>query len=240
MKLDYFQEKSIEYVKKGNSLMVCAPTGAGKTLIAEELIKHCLRNGEGVIYTAPIKALSNQKYRDFVEGFGHENVGIITGDVSINPASKIIIMTTEIFRNHILQSPKKLEDKTWVIFDEIHYLDDMERGTVWEESLVMLPQHMNFLALSATVPNAVQIVEWLKNVLHKPVKLVVHLKRPVPLSFYFQCHNKIVSDFKKLEYIFKKMPLYRFKPNRVVDLVRHLQDSGRLPCIYFSFLLRDR
>ena len=172
---DPFQKEAIEYTRAGHNVFVCAPTGAGKTLIAEEVIKMSLQRGEGVIYTAPIKALSNQKFRDFSEQFGEEKVGIITGDVSINASSPIVIMTTEIFRNYIIQSPHKLEEKTWVIFDEIHYLDDIERGTVWEESLILMPQHINFLALSATLPNVYEIVSWLRSVLNRPVKLVLSL-----------------------------------------------------------------
>lgn len=235
---DPFQEEAIEYVRQGHNTFVCAPTGAGKTLIAEELIKEAIQKGEGVIYTAPIKALSNQKFRDFSSQFGDEKVGIVTGDVSLNSSAPIVIMTTEIFRNYIIQSPHKLQDKTWVIFDEIHYLDDIERGTVWEESLILMPQHINFLALSATLPNARQIVSWLTEILNRPVKLVSTFRRPVPLSFYFQCNNQVYSRMEKVEHLLKQKHARLSHPNRVVELVKHLRDNNRLPCIYFSFSRR--
>ncbi len=237
--LDAFQKEAIEYIKKGASVIVSAPTGAGKTLIAEFVIEECLKNNKGVIYTAPIKALSNQKFRDFTEKHGKEKVGIITGDVSINATAPIVIMTTEIFRNYILQNPKKLENKTWVIFDEIHYLDDLERGTVWEESIMLLPQHMNILALSATIPNIKELVRWIKNIHKKPVKEIIETRRPVPLKFYFQCQNEIFKSFKKLEKFLSDKEIYKLhKQNRVVDLIKHSKETGRLPCIYFSFSRR--
>ncbi|MFC1576422.1 DEAD/DEAH box helicase, partial [Candidatus Omnitrophota bacterium] len=130
---DPFQKKAIDYIKEGHSVIVSAPTGAGKTVIAEYVINDCLEKGTRAIYTAPIKALSNQKFREFQAGFG-DKIGILTGDVSINAHAPILIMTTEIFRNKILEEGSGLEEYSWIIFDEIHYLDDYERGTVWEES----------------------------------------------------------------------------------------------------------
>ena len=155
MLYDRFQQEAIEHIKQGHSVIVSAPTGAGKTAIAEYIINDSILNKQGVIYTAPIKALSNQKFRDFQNQFG-SSIGILTGDVSINSYAPVLIMTTEIFRNKILDEPESLNKYSWIIFDEIHYIDNMERGTVWEESLIFLPKHMNLLGLSATIPNIKQ------------------------------------------------------------------------------------
>ncbi len=233
--LDPFQVQAIQYIKEGYSVIVSAPTGAGKTLIAEEVMKDSLKEGKGVVYTAPIKALSNQKFRDFSRLFPNK-VGIITGDVSINPESPLLIMTTEIFRNHLLEGSSRLLGKSWVIFDEIHYLDDIDRGTVWEESLILLPSHMRFLALSATIPNVHSLAEWLRTIHHFPVKEVVEKKRPVPLRFYFQFQNRIYRSFKKIEKALINFTfLQRNVPNRTLGLIKHLQEMDRLPAIYFAF-----
>ena len=138
MTYDPFQKEAIRHILDGHSVIVAAPTGAGKTAIAEFVMAHCLEQGKGVIYTAPIKALSNQKFRDFQERFP-DRVGILTGDVSLNPDAPLLIMTTEIFHNQILEEQSDFTRYAWIIFDEVHYLDDSERGTVWEESLIFLP-----------------------------------------------------------------------------------------------------
>src|SRR3990172_2135541 len=143
---DRFQQEAIDYINEGLSVIVSAPTGAGKTVIAEHVIRTCIEKNVGVIYTAPIKALSNQKFRDFQALF-HDRIGILTGDVSLNPFAPVLIMTTEIFRNKVLDEPESLNGYSWIIFDEVHYIDNAERGTVWEESLIFLPQHMNLLCL---------------------------------------------------------------------------------------------
>jgi superfamily II RNA helicase len=246
--LDKFQEEAIEFAKKGFSVIVSAPTGAGKTLIAEHIIEDCIKNNKGVIYTAPIKALSNQKFRDFSKKYP-QHTGILTGDVSINPTSPILIMTTEIFRNSILTNPKKLENRSWVIFDEIHYLDDIERGTVWEESIILLPKHMKMLALSATIPNIDEFVDWLKSIHAFPIKAIVTRTRPVPLHFFFQCSNEIfpsLRELKKSNYLkqhlnyktYQRPQIPGLKPNRLLSLIKHLRYKDALPCIYFTFSRR--
>ncbi|MDP2981352.1 MAG: DEAD/DEAH box helicase [Candidatus Omnitrophota bacterium] len=231
---DPFQEKAINYIKEGYSVIVSAPTGAGKTVIAEHVINDCLAKGTKAIYTAPIKALSNQKFRDFQENF-RDHIGILTGDVTINPGAPILIMTTEIFRNKVLEENANLPDYSWIIFDEIHYLDDYERGTVWEESLIFLPPNMKMLALSATIPNIDEFAKWLESIHKKPLRTVKEDKRPVPLHFFFQCHNKIMdraSDIKNLG------RHEHFKPNKPVSLIKYLFENNRLPCIYFCFSRR--
>jgi superfamily II RNA helicase len=225
---DRFQEEAIRYINEGHSVIVCAPTGAGKTAIAEHIISTSIEKQIGVIYTAPIKALSNQKFRDFQQQFG-ENIGILTGDVSINPDAAVLIMTTEIFRNKILDEPQSLNKYSWIIFDEIHYIDNPERGTVWEESLIFLPKHMNILGLSATIPNIKQLAQWIQSIHNKDVKTVVEEKRPVPLHFFFQCQNEIVDkieNLKKLRY---------GKPNKINALIQYLRQNDGLPAIYFVF-----
>ncbi|MCA9407255.1 MAG: DEAD/DEAH box helicase, partial [Candidatus Omnitrophica bacterium] len=246
MKYDPFQQKAIDHINDGFSVIVSAPTGAGKTAIAEHVIRRCLERREKVIYTSPIKALSNQKYRDFSEDYP-EQVGILTGDVSINQNAPTLIMTTEIFRNKILDEQSTLKDYTWIIFDEIHYLDDLERGSVWEESLIFLPDHMNILGLSATIPNLDQLAQWLQTIHHRPIKVVKEDNRPVPLHFFFQCQGQIYDNFKKLKYEgFRTIDWYNHdarrvpksvsvKPNRPTDLIKHLKTQEALPCIFFTF-----
>lgn len=243
---DPFQQKAIDYIKEGHSVIVSAPTGAGKTVIAEYVINDCLAKDEGVIYTAPIKALSNQKFRDFQKGFG-DKIGILTGDVSINPSAPVLIMTTEIFRNKALESESGLERYSWIIFDEIHYLDDYERGTVWEESLIFLPKKMRVLALSATIPNIGEFSRWIQSIHKKPLKIVKEDKRPVPLHFFYQCQGNIadnLTNVRRLGYGNERQRNYhdrRFsrhaysKQNRPTTLIKHLFNEKKLPCIYFVF-----
>ena len=228
MLYDRFQQEAIEHINNGYSVIVSAPTGAGKTAIAEHIINDAICKKQGVVYTAPIKALSNQKFRDFQKQFGDE-VGILTGDVSLNAGATLLIMTTEIFRNKILDEPRSLEKYSWVIFDEIHYIDNPERGTVWEESLIFLPKHMNLLGLSATIPNIKQFAEWIESVHQKPIKIVIEEKRPVPLHFFYQSQNEIVDNINALK------RLGPGRPNKLHTLINYLRQKNGLPCIYFVF-----
>jgi len=228
MLYDRFQQEAIDHINCGHSVIVSAPTGAGKTAIAEYIIEGAIRNHLGVIYTAPIKALSNQKFRDFKDQF-QDNIGILTGDVSINPQAPVLIMTTEIFRNKILDEPASLDKYSWIIFDEIHYIDNPERGTVWEESLIFLPKHMNLLGLSATIPNIKQFAAWIESIHNKTVKVVIEDQRPVPLHFSFQCANEVVDNLERLK------RLRSSKPNRLQSLISYVQEKEGLPAIYFVF-----
>jgi superfamily II RNA helicase len=225
---DRFQSEAIEHINAGRSVIVSAPTGAGKTAIAEHVIESCIQARQGVIYTAPIKALSNQKYRDFYGQYG-DSIGILTGDVSINAEAPVLIMTTEIFRNKVLDDPDSLKKYSWIIFDEVHYIDNPERGTVWEESLVFLPTHMNILCLSATIPNIKQFAEWIESIHKKNVRVVIEDTRPVPLHFFFQCYDKVADNLNN----FKGM--HSYKQNRTHSLIRHIEERGGLPIIYFVF-----
>lgn len=250
IQLDPFQEQAIREVEAERSVLVSAPTGAGKTLIAEAAIDKALSRQEQVIYTAPIKALSNQKYRDFTATYGPDKVGILTGDVSINPDAPVLIMTTEIYRNSLFDSPDRIAKIGWVIFDEIHYLDDPERGTVWEEAILFTPPEIRILALSATVPNVRELADWIRSVHNRPITVVTETRRPVPLEFIFQCQGKLYHDMKKmrhegymnrdnwrLSWREKRRGLHplRAKPNRLDHLIGHLIESQRLPMIYFVF-----
>lgn len=226
---DRFQQEAIGHINNGHSVIVSAPTGAGKTAIAEHIIETALRDKTCVIYTAPIKALSNQKFRDFQTGY-KDSIGILTGDVSINADAPILIMTTEIFRNKVLDEPDSLKKYSWIIFDEVHYIDNPERGTVWEESLIFLPKHMNMLCLSATIPNIDQFAKWIESIHDKKVKVVVETERPVPLHFYFQCQNQVVDNIHKLNRMRD-----HYKTNKTTSLIKYVKDRDGLPCIYFVF-----
>jgi len=180
--LDPFQEQSIKALLEGQSVLVAAPTGTGKTLVAEKIVQEVLAMGKEVIYTSPLKALSNQKFRDFGELFGKDRVGLITGDVSINDRAPLLVMTTEIFRNWCFANPEWMDKISHVIFDEVHYLDDADRGTAWEESIIFAPPHIKILGLSATVPNIRELADWMAEVRGFPVAVVVETRRAVPLE----------------------------------------------------------
>lgn len=234
--LDLFQEQAINAVEEGKSLIVAAPTGAGKTVIAEYAIEKAIAAGKQIIYTAPIKALSNQKYRDFSKDY-KDKIGIMTGDVIINPEAPVLIMTTEIFRNIIFDAEEeRLKDISTVIFDEIHYINDIQRGTVWEESIIFAPQHIRFICLSATIPNFEEFAEWMRSVRDVPIVSVVETKRPVPLKVELWVPG---AGFRDLEYIRKieKDASEHKKLKRVgnVDLVHHLKREKQMPCLYFHF-----
>jgi replicative superfamily II helicase len=165
--LDPFQQEAVDAIDAGHSVLVAAPTGAGKTVIAEYAVELALKRGERVIYTAPIKALSNQKFRDFRSRFG-DRVGIMTGDVTINGTAPALIMTTEIFRNALFAESGRFDDTKFLIFDEVHYINDLERGTVWEESIIFAPAGIQFVCLSATMPNVDELAAWISEVRSSP------------------------------------------------------------------------
>lgn len=180
--LDDFQIEADQALQEGLSVLVSAPTGNGKTLVAEMLAKNVMAKGLGMIYTSPLKALSNQKFRDFKELFGENSVGLVTGDISINQSAPMLIMTTEIFRNWCFCEPEQLDKISYVVFDEIHYLDDIERGATWEESILFAPSHIKFLGLSATVPNVDEMADWISSVRGGNVVVILEKRRRVPLA----------------------------------------------------------
>ncbi len=182
--LDSFQEQAIRWVLSGESVLVSAPTGAGKTLIAEFAIYRALAAQRRLVYTTPLKALSNQKYGDFIRQYGSDLVGILTGDVKVNPGAPILVMTTEILRN--LLFTERPQDIATAVLDECHYLGDEGRGTVWEEIVINAPAATQLVGLSATVSNLHEIAAWIAEV-HRPIHPIVHAVRPVPLQFLL-CH----------------------------------------------------
>ncbi|MEM6570909.1 MAG: DEAD/DEAH box helicase, partial [Planctomycetota bacterium] len=181
--LSRFQLQAVDGIRQGHNVLVSAPTGAGKTLVAEYAIETAVRAGARCIYTAPIKALSNQKYRDFRDD-PVIDVGLMTGDVTIHRSARVMIMTTEILRNAIFESPRLLDDVAYVVFDEVHYLDDRERGTVWEESLIFMPPETRVIALSATVANVEELGAWMREIRPQELDVIVDDRRPVPLSHW--------------------------------------------------------
>lgn len=180
--LDRFQAEAISALTAGESVLVCAPTGTGKTLVADWLVEKSLREEQQVIYTAPIKALSNQKFRDYCKLLGEEQVGLVTGDLVIRRDAPCRVMTTEILRN-ILLAGEEIPDLAAVIIDEIHFLDDKDRGTTWEEVLIYLPQSVQIVGLSATLSNLGEFAAWLESVRGRKVRVVEEHTRAVPLGF---------------------------------------------------------
>jgi superfamily II RNA helicase len=179
--LDDFQVEAILAILEGSSVIVSAPTGAGKTLVAEFAIHDALAAKRRVAYTTPLKALSNQKYADFCRQFGVAEVGILTGDVKVNPRAPVLVMTTEILRNMFYTGT--LEGLRHVVLDECHYMGDESRGTVWEEIIVNAPKDVTLVALSATVANVREIADWI-GLVHRPIHAVIHPHRPVPLRYH--------------------------------------------------------
>jgi len=242
--LDQFQVDAIAAVDKNQSVVVSAPTGSGKTLIADYIINKYVEKGIKVIYTAPIKALSNQKYRDFCKDYGEDKIGLLTGDVVKNPGAPILIMTTEIYRNMALSNDPIMEKLSYVIFDEIHYINDIERGYVWEESIIFSTEKVRFLCLSATIPNSEEFAAWIQAIKKHQVIVVINTKRPVPLEKKFFDIDLGITNLKDIAEL-ADIPDYKYikgrqrarrprvkAPNHV-DLVRQIKD--KVPCLFFSF-----
>jgi ATP-dependent RNA helicase DOB1 len=180
--LDPFQQTAIYAIQRNESVLVSAHTSAGKTVVAEYAIATGLNKKQRVIYTSPIKALSNQKYRDLLSEFG--DVGLMTGDVTINPDATCLVMTTEILRSMLYRGSEVMREVAWVIFDEIHYMRDKVRGVVWEETLILLPKQVRYVFLSATIPNAMQFAEWICELKDQVCHVVYTDYRPTPLQHY--------------------------------------------------------
>ena len=186
--LDPFQDTAISCIDRGESVLVSAHTSAGKTVVAEYAIAQSLRDKQRVIYTSPIKALSNQKYRELLAEFG--DVGLMTGDITINPDAGCLVMTTEILRSMLYRGSEVMREVAWVIFDEVHYMRDKERGVVWEETIILLPDKVRYVFLSATIPNAMEFAEWICKIHAQPCHIVYTNFRPTPLQHYlFPSHG---------------------------------------------------
>ena len=250
--LDEFQQQAIAALNASRSVVVCAPTGSGKTLIGEYTIFRALTRGGRVFYTTPLKALSNQKLRDFREQFGAEQVGLLTGDISINRDAPILVMTTEIFRNMLYGTPigevgTSLVGVEAVVLDECHNMNDRQRGTVWEESIIYCPPDIQLVALSATVANSDQLTDWL-NLVHGPTELIYSDFRPVPLQFYFgnpkglfplldPNQNQLNSRLKPKNKGAKGRSGRPESPT-IIYILNELQQRDMLPAIYFIFSRR--
>jgi len=193
--LDGFQRAAIEHLLAGQDVLVAAPTGAGKTVVGEFACSHALEGDRATFYTTPIKALSNQKYRDLCARHGEDRVGLLTGDRSINGRAPIVVMTTEILRNMIYEEDPVLDRLRYVVLDEVHYLADRERGAVWEEVIVQLPSHVRLVALSATVSNAEEFGAWLALV-RGGCELVLEERRPVPLRHHYFVNDRLHDTFR--------------------------------------------
>src|SRR5918911_5164946 len=178
--LDRFQLEAIEALAAGESVLVAAPTGAGKTVAAEYAVERALALDGKAFYTTPLKALSNQKFGDFVARYGAGRVGLLTGDNSINSEAPVVVMTTEVLRNMLYEGSDTLQGLAHVVMDEVHYLQDPYRGAVWEEVLIHLPLTVSVVCLSATVSNAEEFGDWIA-ALRGPTRVVIEEKRPVPL-----------------------------------------------------------
>jgi ATP-dependent RNA helicase HelY len=255
---DPFQIEAIETFLAGESVMVAAPTGTGKTVVAEFGVYESFRRGSRVMYTTPIKALSNQKFRDLRAIYG-DDVGLLTGDVTENPDAMILVMTTEVLRNMLLQTPRVFDAVECIIFDEIHYLADPERGTTWEESIILCPEHVQLICLSATVSNAREIADWISRT-HRPIRLITHAERAVPLALYYFYDHKLrlvidhhgvqVTDLPRVGGEIRQQ-LGRGGPTTELrrqaeeaepppwEIVQALAAADMLPAIYFLFSRRD-
>jgi ATP-dependent RNA helicase HelY len=242
--LDPFQIEAIVAILEGSSVIVSAPTGAGKTLVAEFAILDALRAKRRLAYTTPLKALSNQKYADFCRQFGVAEVGILTGDVKVNPHAPVLVMTTEILRNMFYTGT--LEGLRHVVLDECHYMGDEGRGTVWEEIIVNAPKDVTLVALSATVANVQEIADWI-SLVHRPIRAVVHPDRPVPLRYHLA---DLAAEIHELEAVRTgrakligiegggdegRGRFYARRAASVTAMVEELETRSWLPAIYFIF-----
>ena len=244
--LDDFQLRAISAILDGKSVIVSAPTGSGKTLVAEFAIHAALHRSRRIAYTTPLKALSNQKYADFGRQWGAENVGILTGDVKVNPRAPVVVMTTEILRNMFYSGG--LPGLDTVVLDECHYMGDEGRGTVWEEIIVNCPKDVALVALSATVRNVNEIADWI-GLVHRPIVAVTHPHRPVPLQYLVadlsgEIHTYDAVRHGKVRLLGEERDSGgyndrgRWYTRRVVDptvMLDELESRGWLPAIYFIF-----
>ena len=192
--LDRYQVEACEHVEAGSGVLVAAPTGSGKTVVGEFAVFLALNRGTKCFYTTPIKALSNQKFHDLVDRHGADNVGLLTGDTTINGEAPVVVMTTEVLRNMLYANSRTLTGLGFVVMDEVHYLADRFRGAVWEEVIIGLAESVQVVSLSATVSNAEEFGAWLDEV-RGDVKIVVSERRPVPLFQHVMAGRRLYDLF---------------------------------------------
>ncbi|KAG0441242.1 hypothetical protein DMUE_1198 [Dictyocoela muelleri] len=245
--LDTFQKIAISAIDRDESVLVSAHTSSGKTVVAEYSIAKAIKNKQRVVYTSPIKALSNQKFRDLSEKFS--DVGLITGDVTLNPNSTCLVMTTEILRNMLYRGNEVIKEVHWVIFDEIHYMRDRDRGVVWEETIILMPKDVKMIFLSATIPNAIEFAQWITAVHSQTVHVVYTEKRPIPLTHYFTAvggHGLVkvkdsTSDFnlRAFSSLQKEISRRRVNEEDIKNVLDAMVAKECLPIIIFSFARRE-
>ncbi len=230
--LDGFQRRAIAAILRDQSVLVSAPTGTGKTLIADFLVERVLARGQRIIYTAPIKALSNQKFEEYRQRCGEENVGLLTGDVSVRPDAPLCIMTTEVLRNQLIVGDGQLGGLAWVVFDEIHYISS-DRGIAWEESIILLPHDVHLLGLSATVANLDDLAGWIAETTGQEVERVSETRRAVPLSVHYvtPAGTGAFGDARRWS---EQAEPGSARLNHL-ELVEALIDHQSLPALYFVF-----
>ncbi|WP_426572835.1 DEAD/DEAH box helicase [Aquihabitans sp. McL0605] len=256
--LDRFQREAMAAIDLGHNVLVAAPTGSGKTVVAEHAVARAIAEGRRAFYTTPIKALSNQKYADLVRRHGRHQVGLLTGDNAVNPGASVVVMTTEVLRNMVYAESSALDDLAWVILDEVHYLQDTYRGPVWEEVIVHTPPSVRFVCLSATVSNADELAGWITAARGRTDTVVEH-ERPVELVNHFLVYDKGSGDLVQVETLvdgrpnpegtrfdapgndgprserFRQRGKHRWGTPRRTEVVEHLAGSGLLPAICFVF-----
>ena len=252
-RLDAFQREAIDKLEKGQGgVLVSAPTSSGKTIVAEYAIFRALQEGGKVLYTTPLKALSNQKYHDFVRQYGESTVGLVTGENTINDDAPVVVMTTEILRNLIYEDPKRLDLVQYVVLDEVHYIDDFPRGSVWEEIVIQAPKTIKLVGLSATIGNYKEIADWMAEN-RGGMETVFHDVRPVELKMWLAINNRFLPLFKndgeidqrtwsraaQEEEASYRIGQYRNLPsNDLLHVVPELRSLDMLPAIYFIFSRR--
>jgi ATP-dependent RNA helicase HelY len=256
--LDDFQTEACSALEDGYGVLVCAPTGAGKTVVGEFAVHLALESGQKCFYTTPIKALSNQKFADLVARYGAGSVGLLTGDNAVNPDAPVVVMTTEVLRNMLYVDSPALVDLGYVVMDEVHYLGDRFRGAVWEEAIIHLPASVRLASLSATVSNAEEFGEWLMSV-RGHTKVIVHEVRPVPLWQHMLVGNRMFDlfgdgtkvDSELVRFVNERMrtidpgssgragrdrrPPRGWRPPDRPDVINRLEREGLLPAITFIF-----
>jgi ATP-dependent RNA helicase HelY len=252
-KLDPFQREAIDKLDHGHGgVLVSAPTSSGKTIVAEYAIFSALRAGAKVIYTTPLKALSNQKYHDFVRTLGERTVGLVTGENTINDEAPVVVMTTEILRNLIYEDPQRLDRVRYVVLDEVHYIDDFPRGSVWEEIVIQAPHGIKLVGLSATIGNFREIAEWMAEN-RAGMETVFYDVRPVELKMWLAINNRFFPLFnsdggidqrtwskaaEEEEASYRVGRYSRLPSNDLLRVIEELRRLDILPSIYFIFSRR--